>query len=178
MQRLMRSLTAVVILAALASTALGQDSSQEDFAAFGRDMTGRFVGDVKLVTDWPGEGKQGDKITGYAELRPVVDGSALSLTYYGGSGSGVALIMYDAGAKKIRWIGASSGGTYWNRVVYKSGDDWISEVSGSLPDGKQLQGKLKLTISDEGNTHTWTGQLITGDEKADPLHDVWRRVSK
>ena len=178
MQRFALILTAIATLLIFTPAALGQDSSREDFDVFCQTMTGRFVGAVKLVADWPGEGKQGDKITGYAELRPVADGNALSLVYYGGTASDVALIMYDAGNKKIRWTGVSSGGTLWNRVVYRKGDDWISKVNGSLADGKEIRGELVLAISDGGDTHTWTGQLTIGDEKADPLHDVWRRVSK
>ena len=170
-------LASATMLTVLASTALGQESSREYFEAFCRDMTGRFVGDVQLVADWPGEGEKGDKITGYAELRPVADGNALSLVYYGGTASDVALIMYDAANKRILWTGVSSGGTLWNRIIYKKGKDWMSQVTGSLADGKKIRGELTLTISDEGNTHTWTGQLTVGGEKADPLHDVWRRVS-
>lgn len=178
MQRFVLSLTAIAIFTVLAPALFGQDTSKEDFDTFCEALTGRWVGDVKLVADWPGEGKQGDKITGYAEWRPVADGNALSLVYYGGTGSGVALLMYDAGSKTIRWAGVSSGGTLWNRVVYKKGEQWVNKLNGSLPDGKKIVGELVVTVSDDGDTHTWTGQLTVGGEKADPVHDVWRRVSK
>jgi hypothetical protein len=67
---------------------------------------------------------------------------------------------------------------YWNRIVYRKGDKWICIIDGSMPDGKKIAGELVDTISDEGDTHTWTGPVTVGGEKADPVHDVWRRVGK
>ena len=172
------AIVACVLVPVLTSAALAQDASRKDFDAFCQTLAGRWVGDVKLVADWPGEGKQGDKITSYAEWQRVADGNAMSLVYYGGTGSGVALLVYDAGEKRIRWTGVSSGGTVWNRVVYRKGELWINKLNGSLPDGKKILGELTVTISDDGKTHTWTGQVTVGGEKTDPVHDVWRRVSK
>ena len=35
-----------------------------------------------------------------------------------------------------------------------------------------------VTISENGNMHTWTGSGKVGDKKTHDQHDVWRRVSR
>ena len=54
----------------------------------------------------------------------------------------------------------------------------MSTQKGSNPDGKRIEAENTVTISDDGNTHTWAGTTRIDGKKVDELHDVWRRVSK
>ncbi len=35
-----------------------------------------------------------------------------------------------------------------------------------------------ITITENGNTQTWTGPWMVGAQKVGEQHDVWRRVGK
>ena len=71
-----------------------------------------------------------------------------------------------------------SGGTVWTIVYSKVGDKWVGVQTGSLADGSKVESKTTLTLSDNGNTQTWTGPTTVGGKKVDDQHDVYRRVSK
>ncbi|MBC8875740.1 MAG: hypothetical protein H8E44_40455 [Planctomycetes bacterium] len=47
-----------------------------------------------------------------------------------------------------------------------------------MPDGKKIEGVSTLTISDGGDTHTWTGWQTVDGKKSLDLHDVYTRVAK
>jgi hypothetical protein len=63
-------------------------------------------------------------------------------------------------------------------VISKKGKGWMRKCSGSLPNGKEIEEEAVVTISDNGSTHTWTGQVTGGDTNAEPFKNVWKRVSK
>ena len=161
----------------LATPALAQESSRADFDELCVTMQGRWVGNVVWVADWPGFGKKGEKVKCYAEIKVVEDGNALLGRYYGGSGSGTWITFYDAASRKITQTGVGSGGTTRSSVYYKDNGKWIRSVEGSNPDGKKLKGDVTITISEDGNKHTWSGTTTIGGEPNDPLQDVWVRVS-
>jgi hypothetical protein len=106
----------------------------------------------------------------------VEDGNAIIGRYFGGNGSGTSITVYDAGEKRIKEIAVSSGGTVWSTVYVKEDGKWLSLQTGSNPDGSKIEAKNTLTISDDGNTHTWTGTTMIAGKKVDELHDVWRRA--
>ena len=160
------------------SVLLGQTSSRAEFEEYCKAMEGRWVGDVTWIADWPGWGKKGDKITGYWEGRITADGNALLGVFYGGNGMGTGITYYDPGTKQIKGVSVSSGGSVWNNVLFKKDGKWQQLSTGSNPGGSKIEEKNTLTISNDGNTGTWTGTGTIGGEKMDPLHDVWRRVSK
>ena len=173
------TLASTVLVAALyAVPALAQQTTREEFNAFMKAMSGRWVGEITWVADWPGLGKKGDKVTGYSELRITEDGNALIGKFYGGSGSTTWITVYDAGAKQIRENGVDSGGTVWTVVYSKTGDKWVGVQTGSLADGRKIESTMTVTIADNGNTHTWTGPTTVGGKKVDDQHDVYHRVSK
>jgi hypothetical protein len=173
-----KSIPAVLIAALCALPAFGQQTTREDFKGFCQVMAGRWVGDITWILDWPGVGKKGDKVTGYSENKVSEDGHALLGRFFGGKASSSSITVYDAGAKQIRANGVDSGGTVWTAIYYKKDGKWTSHETGSLPDGSKYDGLYSVTISEGGNTHTWTGSTTTEGKKADELHDVWRRVSK
>lgn len=168
----------IVLLFLLASLSFGQTATRAEFQEYCNVIEGRWIGEVTWITDWPGYGKKGDKVTAYAENQIVADGNAISGPFYAGNGKGTRLIVFDTGAKQIKCIAVSSGGTVHNQVFYKQAGKWQILSTGSLPDGSTIEGKYTITISDNGKTHTYTGSTTIGGEKVDERHDVWRRVSK
>jgi hypothetical protein len=62
-------------------------------------------------------------------------------------------------------------------TIRKRDDKWVERMTGSDPDGTKTELVSTLTITDNGNTHTWTGAGTIGTEKVE-WQDVWRRVSK
>ena len=174
----MKLVSSVLLIALSALPAFGQQSTRDDFKEYCQTMVGRWVGDVTWIMDWPGFGKRGDKVTAYSENKIMEDGNALLGRFFGGPGSGTGITVYDAGAKQIRGSGADSGGTTFTSVVSKQNGRWVSVETGSHADGTKYEGKYTVVISDNGNTHTWTGSTKIIGKKADELHDVWRRVSK
>ena len=165
-----------LILIVGARVGVAQETSEEEFKAYQSAMEGRWVGEVTWIADWPGVGKKGDKVTGYSAMRAAADGHALVGQFYGGNGTSQWITVYDAGAKQIRQVGADSGGTMWNCLISRQGGHWRSQCAGSLADGTKTEGDYMLNISDDGNTHRWTGSTTIGGEAADPLQDVWTRV--
>ena len=161
-----------------ASEVIAQESSREQFQEFCKAIQGRWVGDVTWVADWPGLGKRGDKVTAYFEGRLAEDGNAMVGKFYGGNGSGTWIIVFDAGAKQIKGLFVTSGGAVNHTILYKKDGKWVEKGAGSLPDGAKTEFVSTLTITNNGDTHTWTGSGSVGGKKHDDQHDVWRRVSK
>ena len=139
-------------------------------------MQGRWIGEVIWITDWPGFGKKGDKVTAYEEWTIGEGGQVLQVRFYGGPGSVTGLVHYDAGARQIQRRGVSSGGNVWNSIVYKHDGKWHFETTGSIADGKKIKGSGIRHISDDGKTHRLTGNAKIDGKELDPLRDVWRRI--
>ena len=151
-------------------------SSQDDFEDFCDAMRGRWIGDVVWVTDWPGFGKKGDKVTAYSEFSLSENGHVLKGRFHGGPGSGTGLFNYDAGKRQIqgRWV--SSGGNVWNMVIYKRKGDWHQAETGSTGDGKPISASTVRHVSKDGKTHRLSGTIKVDGKQVDPLRDVWRRI--
>lgn len=165
-----------MLLAAL--PAFAQQATREDFKEYCQAMAGRWIGEVTWVADWPGVGKRGDKVTAYSDIRLMEEGHALVGRFFGGAASSSWVAVYDAGNKQIRSSGSDSGGTSWVAIAFKKDGKWMSSESGSLPDGTKYQGEYTVTITENGNKHTWTGPTTMGGKKTDEMNDVFRRVSK
>ncbi len=172
------SLSIILTIVMSTSALLGQTSTRSEFEEYCKAWEGRWIGEVTWITDWPGLGKKGDKVTCYWEGKIVADGNAISGVFYGGNGMETSITYFDPGTKQIKGAGVSSGGTVNNWVIFKKDGKWQWLSTGSLPDGSKSEEKNTITISNGGNTHTWTGTGTIGGEQMDPLRDVWRRVSK
>ena len=168
----------VLLLAVSASSAFGQTSSREDFEEWCGVMQGRWIGEVTWAVDAPGFGKKDEKVTSYSEIKLTADGNALNGVFYGGKGKSTWLTSYDAAAKQIKGFTVTSGGTVWNFVVFRKDGEWKGKYNGSNPDGKTMVSEDTLTITDGGNTHTWTGTVTVEGEEPAPYRDAYRRVSK
>ena len=151
-------------------------STQADFKEYCDAMQGRWLGEVVWVTDWPGFGKKGDKVTAYSDYRISHNGNVLQGRFNGGPGSGIGLYHYDAGKKQIqgRWV--SSGGSVWNQVIYKKDGQWREHETGSVADGKPIVMSPIRHISDNGKTHRRSGSVKIDGKDQEPLQDVWRHI--
>ncbi len=176
----MKALTLATLLLFAVPTApsLAQESTREDFDSFCETIQGRWVGEVTWVTDFPGLGKRGEKVTAYSDCKTTEDGNAIIVKGYAGEGSTTWLIVFDAGARRIKSLWVSSGGTVTDSILYKENGKWVEKGSGSNPDGTQIEFASKLTITDDGDTHLWTGVMTVGGKKVDEQRDVWRRAAK
>ena len=174
------AITAVVVFVALSALpAMSQQATRTDFNDLTKALAGRWVGQVTWVADWPGQGKKGDKVTGYWEGKLTEDGNALTTKFFGGNGSASSMIVYDAVAKQIKEIVVDSGGTIFINIYSKvSPTKWAQTTTGSLADGSKIEGKYEANITENGNVWSWSGTTMIGGKKQDDLHDVWRRVSK
>jgi hypothetical protein len=151
-------------------------TTRADFQKWCAIVEGRWIGDVKFVTDWPGFGKKGDKITGYYEARRSEDGNVMVTRFLGGVGSESGVVFYDPAAKKIQGVVVSSGGTIFRYTMTPVGDNWRRDVKITLPDGTKgkarddfifTNGSKNLTIHHNGKI----GEEVIKDQK-----DTWRRV--
>ncbi len=160
---------------------IGHTSTREEFEEFGNLLAGRWMGDITLIADWPGEvKKQGDKITAYATYQWIADGSGIEWSDVGGMGTSKTLIAYDAAAKTIRSFNLDAGGGTWQSTIWKKSDtDWGWIVAnGSLNDGRKLTGQGSWLIEDKGNQHIIQGAVQLDGEELPKLHDVYTRVNK
>jgi hypothetical protein len=167
-----------LLLVAFAVPALAQETTRAEFQEYCDLQVGRWIGDVTWVTDWPGFGKKGDKVTCYFEAKMVEDGNVMTTRFFGGAGSGTGLVFYDAAAKKIRLTWANSNGAMSLAVAFKKNGKWVEKGSGSLADGRKTEFTSTMNIEADGKTHTWTGSGTVGGEKTDDQCDIWRRVDE
>jgi len=172
------SLAVTLFLLVNAPAGLAQQSTFADFEAYRDAMVGRWVGEVTWITDWPGLGVKGEKTIAHSENRSEADGRLMTMSFYGGNGTSRSIVIFDAAAGEIRETGSDSGGTTWVCSISRQGGQWSSRCTGSLADGTPTEGVNTVTISDNGNTHVWTGRNTVGGVETDPLQDIWRRVSR
>ena len=158
----------------------GDDDSKSqtraDFQKYCSLNEGRWIGNVTWVTDWPGFGKKGDKITAYYEARKSEDGNAVITRFLGGPGSETGLVFYDPAAKKIRSVTVSSGGTVFRATLTPVGDNWRQHVDVTLPDGTKGKIRLDLVYANGGKNLTIHINGKLGDEVIKDQKDIWRRV--
>jgi hypothetical protein len=170
----------VLLVALLATSARAQESTRKEFEEYRDTMEGRWVGEITLALDWPSIGKKGDTITGYSDIRISADGNALSRKFYAGGGTGEGVTFFDAGAKQIKAVTVTSGGTVLRAIIHKCKecDKWMTVPTGSNPNGDKVTGKGTLTVSDGGNVHTWRQEWTVAGKKISTQERVWRRVNK
>ena len=176
----MRSVSAlaVLIVVLLAGPAIGQETTREDFKKWCSQGEGRWIGDTTWVTDWPGFGKKGDKVTTYFEGRVTEDGNAVVTRFFGGAGSSTGLVYYDAAARRIRATFVGTGGSVHRATLWRDGDNWRDIVDVTLPDGTKGTLNRVFIFTDSGNTWTMHTNGKVGDDVIKDQKDVWRRVSK
>ena len=151
-------------------------STRADFQEFCQAMQGRWIGDLIWITDWPGFGKKGDKVTAYSDYRISHNGNVLQGRFNAGPGLGIGLYHYDAGKKQIegRWV--SSGGSVWNQVIYKKDGQWHNHETGSVADGRPIVMSSIHHFSDDGKTHRRSGSVKVDGKDQEPFQDIFRHI--
>lgn len=172
----MLSLTGAVLAA---SMVMGQAQQMGNLMQqYGDLFVGRWIGDVTLISDWPGIGKKGEKVVNHLAVRWIADRKGLEDESFGGNGTGKSIYFWDPASKKIKQYGVDSGGTFWEYECWKEDNKWVWKGGGRLADGTEYKGKGETVFSDGGNTFTLTGTFTMGGEKTLALHDVYKRASK
>ena len=176
----MRSVSTLAVLIAvlLAGPVIGQETTRADFKKWCSQLEGRWVGNYTFVTDWPGGGKKGDKVTAYWQGRVCEDGNVMVTNFFGGPGSETGLICYDAAAKRIVWPHVGSSGAVFQSTLWPDGDKWINAVDITLPDGTKGIMKNVLIFTDGGKTMTLHINGKVGDDVIKDRTIIWRCVSK
>ena len=151
-------------------------STPEEFKEFSQVMQGRWISQIIWINDWPGFGKRGDSVTGYAEYQIGEGGKVLNGRFYAGPGSATVLTYYDEGKKQILEHQVSSGGNVWVNLIYKENGEWNYKITGSTGDGKEITGSAIRYISDQGQVQRYTGEMFIDGEDLDPLRDSFRRI--
>jgi hypothetical protein len=163
----------VVAFLFLGQAAQGQDLLKE----YGDLLVGRWIGQVKLIADWPGFAKQGDNIVSHGIVRWTVDKKALEGEWLGGNGQVKSIIFWDVESSKLKEIRVDSGGTVTEAFISKKDGKWVIEGSGRLLDGTKFQGSGTIEVSDDGNTQTLTGKFTMGGKDLPDWKDVYKRAS-
>ena len=71
-----------------------------------------------------------------------------------------------------------TGGTVMSHIVYRRGAQWVQECDVTLPCGTKGRLENVATITDDGDTWTWTMNGKIGDDIIKDQKDVWRRVAE
>ena len=161
----------------LANPVFGQETNRQDFERWCSVLQGRWIGDVTYITDWPGFGKKGEKVTAYFQARPSLDGNGMITSFLGGKGSERGMFYYDAAAKRTRGTFVSSGGTLIQLTNWPDGDRWKEVFHVTLPDGTKGRIDGLLVLSENGKTLTIRRNGQIGDDMIKDETDVWRRVN-
>lgn len=176
----MRNCT-IGVLAALVVVGHGTHgfSAADPLQEFGKDFVGRWVGESTLPADMPPQGKKGEKVAGHARARLILDGKAVECDWHVGGLSAKWVAVRDANAKQIRVYGVSSDGELWVSRMSKKGNVWIWSSTGVNGDGERLSAIEEMTISNDGNTHTYRfTKRRQGDEELPEFTATWNRVNK
>lgn len=167
------------VYVAIMAAALAAEPAKAPLADLGGVLAGRWIGDVTLIADWPGLGKRGEKVVAYVQVDWIADGNAFEIEWHGGAGSSKELFVWDAGQKKVRSMGASSGGRSWQTVWNKKGGQWRGHCTEHLADGTKVAGSTIVVAVENGGKKlifTSEGEGFVGDKKLDPLRDVYTKL--
>lgn len=161
-----------------------QESTAEDFQAFGELWVGRWTSEVTLITDFPGLSKKaGQKLVVYNNHTWTADKKAILDTGAGGETTGVSLWGHDPAAKRIFCKQVGSSGSSFELTITKETDSkWNWEVvAGGLPDGGKFGGNGYYVFAedDDGKTLRIVGDVtIDGVPTPHKLDDTHHRLDK
>ncbi len=173
----MKSLCSLLILVCCASSLQAQQATRDEFQAFCKLIEGRWIGTTVRVADSV-FGKKGEKATSYFNSTLAADGNVLIGTFQSGEGSGKWIVNYDPGERMIVGISISSGGDFQRFKIVKEQGKWTQYVQGHQADGTPTERKESLTVSDDGDTHTWSGSSSVDGKPNDDHSVIWRRIYK
>ena len=173
---LSQALLLLVASVTVGQTEGNQTTTREDFAKYCEAMQGRWFNANETLTDfWPAFSEKGKSVVSHAEIRIVADGNALEGVWYGGTGASKWMEAWDAKTNQIRKFCVMSDGTLWQEVRFKKGDGWQCVVSLTRPNGTEEKFTSVLTMSADGDTHTYKS-WDPGAEGKEP--GVYKRVAR
>ena len=159
---------------------VAQETTAEDFKAFGDLWVGRWTADITLIADWPWTDKKaGDKVTVHQIHAWAADRKAIIDTNMGEETS-TSLWGYDPYTKHIFAKFVSSAGMVFELSVAKETDSkWIWKVvSGGVGDSK-LGGKGYYDFEDGGRILHIVGDVnIDGVATPKKLDHTYHRLDK
>ena len=174
------ALTFVVAMSGSLAHAAERTSSAAEFKEFGSLLAGRWVVDITLISDWPGEAKkQGDKITGYSNFKWIADGKGLQWDEVGGTSVSRSLFTYDARTRQIKAFRVGTG-MFWHLVIWKINDhEWGWQFTdASTGDGQELTGEGCWVFKKDGKSLDIVGSIKRDGKDLPKLRDVYTRVAK
>lgn len=131
-------------------------ATKEEYAEFLQAMKGRWEGEITVVRDIPGVASRGDKKRVKGENILTEDGKAMTSTFRDEQGAtSTVLTFYDPSTRQIRQQTVFSSGTTVISHIVKDGDKWLAFIVTTDSAGNREHGTDELTISNDGNTHTW-----------------------
>lgn len=129
-----------------------------------------------LEEDVEGQGKKGDVVSFVGTNRKILNGNAVECAWKSGEVRGKALSILDRNEKHFRLHGADSTGMALCITYFKKDDKWHADLIVSSPDGSKSTSYSVLTVSDNGDTHTWVYTKRKKDgEKLPDETEVWHR---
>jgi hypothetical protein len=166
----------LVLAVSFASATEKQESTQEDFTAYCQVLKGRFIAEITWATDWGAFAKKGDKMTAYWEAKLAEDNHLLIGRFLAGKGSDTAFTLYHPSSKQIKTVWVDTNGGVGESVTSRKGCKWVQLWNFTKPDGAKVTMTNTLTVSNNGNTHTWHRIGEDGNESFEST-EVWQRVS-
>ena len=170
------------VVAISSSLARGEErtSSAAEFKEFGSLVAGRWVVDVTLISDWPGQAKkQGEKITGYSHFKWIADGKGIQWDDVGGTGVSRTLFTFDARTRHIKGFSVGTS-MVWQVIIWKINDHewgWQFTDAGTV-DGQELTGEGCWLFKKDGKSLDIVGSVKRDGKDLPKLRDVFTRVAK
>ncbi|TWU39332.1 hypothetical protein [Novipirellula artificiosorum] len=131
-------------------------ATKEEFAEFLQAMNGQWTGEITILQDIPGVANKGDQLKVSGEHVLTDDGNAITSSFRDEQGAtSSSLTFFDPSTRQIREQTVFSSGTAIISYYVKNGDKWQVFSVTTDSEGNRASGTDELTISNNGNTHTW-----------------------
>jgi hypothetical protein len=168
----------MALVVAVALVGAEEASPQEQLEAWAEDFVGTWVGDEStLDTDVAGLGKKGDKIVVQGTIEPANGVYQITWeTQVNGklTTSGMAVVGWDASAKKVRARYFNKHGGTGSITYTKRGKKWVSRGVSLEADGTKSSDKAVMTVSDKSHTYKVSDRKH-GEESLPDKEQVWTR---
>lgn len=129
-----------------------------------------------LEEDIAGQGKKGDSLPFVGTNRRTLKGNAAECSWECGPVRGKGLGVLDREEKCVRFLGADSTGMTLSLMYFKKDGQWNAKSAFTSPDGSKRTSSSVLTISDNGDTHTWRyTQRKKNDAVLPDQTEIWHR---
>lgn len=166
----------VMLLSGQAVHASAGKTLMDDFIS---TFSGTWQTTTTLEENIPGQGEKGEEVVFAGTNSPILRNNAMACDWKVGSVRGKALGVLDRDENCVVVHLADSIGMVGRIAYTKKDGKWHATFSFRSADGSEESSKAVLTISDDGDTHTWayTQRKKNGEELPDTT-EVWHREKK